>query len=46
LFEFCVRDGEDRTFDEVFRVAGEFKVAVIGSAARDDEVVIVNPYDS
>jgi len=46
LFEFRVRDGEDCTFANVFGVAGEFKIAMIGSAARDDEVVIVNPYDS
>jgi len=44
LFEFCVCDGEDCTLDDVFGVAREFEVAVIGSATGDDEVVVVDTY--
>jgi hypothetical protein len=45
LFEFCVGDGEDDSFDNVIRVASEFQVAMISGAAGDDEVGIVDTYD-
>src|SRR5690349_5392959 len=45
LFEFRRRDGEDCAFDDVIRVAREFKIAMIRSAAADDEVVIVDADD-
>jgi hypothetical protein len=42
LFEFFMRDGENRAFDDVSRVAREFKIAMIGGAAAEDEVVILD----
>jgi hypothetical protein len=45
LFEFVACDAECDAFDRVCRVAGKFKVAMIGSAARGDEVFVVDAYE-
>jgi len=46
LFQFCVGDGEGGAFDDVCGVAGEFEVAMIGSPAGCDELLVVDPGDS
>lgn len=42
LFEFRCRDDERRAFDNVGRVAGEFKIAMVRRAAGRNELFVVD----
>jgi len=42
LFEFRAGDDERHAFDNVGRVAGELKIAMMGGAARRHELFVVD----